>query len=65
LRRTIRDAIAEVMRDPDLAKRLAECGYEPIANTPETHQAQTAALVGKWLEIGKTVNLKERLSPVA
>jgi len=59
LRRTIRDAIAEVLRDPDLAKRLTEYGYEPIANTPEEHQAQTAALVGKWLEIGKTVNLKE------
>lgn len=51
--------IADVLRDPDLAKRLAEYGYEPIANTPEEHKAQTAALVGKWLEIGKTVNLKE------
>jgi tripartite-type tricarboxylate transporter receptor subunit TctC len=59
LRRTIRDVIAEVMRDPDLAKRLAEYGYEPIANTPEEHQAQTAALVHQWIEIGKTVNLKE------
>jgi len=53
------------MRDPDLAKRLAECGYEPIANTPETHQAQTATLAGKCLEIGKTGNLKERRSPVS
>ena len=59
LRRTIRDVIAEVMRDPDLARRLAEYGYEPIANTPEEHQAQTAALVHQWIEIGKSVNLKE------
>ena len=42
LRRTVRDAVAEVMRDPEMAKQLAECGYEPIANTPEEHQAQTA-----------------------
>ena len=59
LRRTIRDVIAEVLRDPDLARRLAEYGYEPIANTPEEHQAQTAALVHQWIEIGKSVNLKE------
>jgi tripartite-type tricarboxylate transporter receptor subunit TctC len=59
LRRTIRDVIAEVVRDPETAKRLIEYGYEPIANTPEEHQAQTAALVNKWIEIGKTVNLKE------
>jgi tripartite-type tricarboxylate transporter receptor subunit TctC len=59
LRRTIRDVIAEVVRDPETAKRLVEYGYEPIANTPEEHQAQTAALVNKWIEIGKTVNLKE------
>ncbi|HEY4167573.1 MAG TPA: tripartite tricarboxylate transporter substrate binding protein, partial [Reyranella sp.] len=59
LRRTVRDAIAEVMRDPDVAKRLAKYGYEPIANTPEEHQAQTAALVRQWLDVGKTVNLKE------
>jgi hypothetical protein len=47
------------MRAPDIAKRLAEYGYEPIADTPEEHQAQTAKLVGQWLDIGKTVNLKE------
>jgi len=59
IRRTIRDAIAEVLRDPALAKKLAEFGYEPIANTPEDHQVQTATLVRQWIEVGKTVNLKE------
>jgi tripartite-type tricarboxylate transporter receptor subunit TctC len=59
IRRTVRDAIAEALRDPALAKKLAEFGYEPIANTPEEHQAQTAALVRQWIEVGKTVNLKE------
>jgi tripartite-type tricarboxylate transporter receptor subunit TctC len=59
IRRAMRDAIAEVLRDPALAHKLAEFGYEPIANTPEAHQAQTAALVQQWIEVGKTVNLKE------
>jgi len=59
IRRTMRDAIAEVLRDSAVAKRLAEYGYEPIANTPEQHQAQTVALVNQWIEVGKTVNLKE------
>ena len=54
----MREAIAEVLRDP-VAKRLAEYGYETIANTPEEHQAQTVALVNQWIEVGKKVNLKE------
>ena len=47
------------MRDPEVAKKLVERGYETVANTPEEHQAQTAALVSQWIEVGKKVNLKE------
>jgi tripartite-type tricarboxylate transporter receptor subunit TctC len=59
IRHTIRDAVAEVMRDPDVVNKLVERGYETVANTPEQHQAQTEALVAQWIEIGKRVNLKE------
>jgi tripartite-type tricarboxylate transporter receptor subunit TctC len=59
LRRTVRDAVAEVMRDPEMTGKLTQWGYEAIANTPEEHQAQTAALVTQWIEVGKKVNLKE------
>ena len=59
LRRIVRDAVAEVMREPELTKKLVECGYEVVANTPEEHQAQTTALVTQWIEVGKKVNLKE------
>jgi tripartite-type tricarboxylate transporter receptor subunit TctC len=59
IRRIVRDAVAQVVRDPALAGRLAEFGYEPIASTPEEHQAQTVALVNQWITVGKTVNLKE------
>ena len=59
IRRAVRDAVAAVMQEPDLKQKLADRGYEPIVNTPEAHQAQTAALVNQWIEVGKTVNLKE------
>jgi tripartite-type tricarboxylate transporter receptor subunit TctC len=51
--------VAEVMRDPEVVKKLVERGYETIANTPQEHQAQTEALVAQWIEVGKKVNLKE------
>src|SRR4029079_1980654 len=35
IRRTVRDAIAEAMRDPEVVKKLVERGYEAIASTPE------------------------------
>jgi tripartite-type tricarboxylate transporter receptor subunit TctC len=59
IRRTLRDAVAEVMRDPDTVKKLIERGYETVVNTPEEHQVQTNALVAQWIEVGKKVNLKE------
>jgi tripartite-type tricarboxylate transporter receptor subunit TctC len=59
IRRKLRDAFAEVMREPATAKQLAERGYEIVASTPEEHQAQTEALVNQWIEVGKKVNLKE------
>ena len=59
IRRAMREAVAEAMRDPDTVKKLIERGYETIANTPEQHQAQTETLVAQWIEVGKKVNLKE------
>ena len=58
-KRVVRDAVAAVMRDPEVAKQLSDRGYQTIAGTPEDHQAQTNALVSQWIEIGKKVNLKE------
>ena len=55
----LRDAIAEVMRGPEVARQLAERGYQTIASTPEEHQKQTDSLVNQWIEVGKKVNLKE------
>ena len=59
IRRAVRDAVAEVMRAPEIVNKLVERGYETVSNTPERHQAQTEALVAQWIEVGKKVNLKE------
>ena len=58
-RRALHSAISEVAKDPDVARKLLERGYEMTLTTPEEHQAQTVALVNQWIEIGKKVNLKE------
>ncbi len=58
-RRVMRDTVAEVMLESAMIRRLAEFGYEPVVNTPEEHQAQTATLINQWIEVGKKVNLKE------
>jgi tripartite-type tricarboxylate transporter receptor subunit TctC len=58
-RRALHGAIVEVAKDPEVARKLLERGYEMTLTTPEEHQAQTVALVNQWIEIGKKVNLKE------
>lgn len=59
IRRVLRDALAAVMQEPALNRRLHELGYDPIGNTPEEHQRQTERLVAQWIEIGKRVRLTE------
>jgi tripartite-type tricarboxylate transporter receptor subunit TctC len=39
------------LKNPQLAQRLAELGYEPIANTPEEHTAQMKQMIGDWTAI--------------
>ena len=47
------------MRDPESPRSSWSAATRPLVNTPEEHQAQTAALVNQWIEVGKKVNLKE------
>jgi tripartite-type tricarboxylate transporter receptor subunit TctC len=59
IRRAVRAAVAEAMRDPETTQKLAERGYTSILNTPEEQQARTESLVNQWIDVGKKVNLKE------
>lgn len=59
VRRKIRDAIVATMKEPGVAAKMHEMGYEAIGNTPEEHQAQTEKIVSTWLDVGKRVDLKK------
>jgi tripartite-type tricarboxylate transporter receptor subunit TctC len=58
-RRKVRDAIVQTMRDPAINARMREMGYEAIGNTPEEHHEQTRAIVTRWLDVAKRVDLKK------
>lgn len=59
IRQRLRDEAMATMRDPALAPRLAELGYEPIGNSPQEHQRQTEQILALWREVARTVNLNE------
>ena len=59
IRRAVRAAVGDLMRDPETMQKLSERGYSAILNTPEEQQVRTEALVNQWIEVGKKVNLKE------
>ena len=56
-RRTLRDFFVEVMRTPDVAKRMNDQGFDVIGSTPEEHDAETRRLVGYWLDLATKVKL--------
>jgi tripartite-type tricarboxylate transporter receptor subunit TctC len=39
---------AKVLKNPQLAGRLAELGYEPIGNTPQECTAQMKQMIDGW-----------------
>lgn len=57
IREKIRNAIAEVMKQPALQERLSGLGYHVLANTPQAHQKLTEGLVNQWLTLAKEVDL--------
>jgi len=57
VRRTLRDALVEVMRTPEVNARLVEAGYDVIGSTPEEHDAETRRLVAFWIDIATKVKI--------
>lgn len=49
--KTLNQHFTRALKNPQLAQRLAELGYEPIANTPEEHTAQMKQMIGDWTAI--------------
>jgi tripartite-type tricarboxylate transporter receptor subunit TctC len=51
-------AFVRALRSPALADRVADLGYEPIANTPEEHTEQMRAMIQHWAEVIRRANIQ-------
>jgi len=47
-----------VLRMPDVAKRLAELGLEPVGNSPEEFDAMIRSELERWTKVAKAANIK-------
>jgi len=54
----ISQAFALAMKDPGNLKSMTDLGYIPIGNTPQQHTDQLRAMVGQWIEVVQTANIK-------
>ena len=54
----INEHFVKALRKPEIAKRAAELGYLPLANTPAEHTAQMKAMVAKWAQVIDRAHVK-------
>jgi tripartite-type tricarboxylate transporter receptor subunit TctC len=47
----LHEAIARVVKRPEIRERLVGQGYDPVANTPEEFSAYLRAEVAKWSKV--------------
>ncbi len=55
---TINQHFVKAMRTPEIAKRAAELGYLPLANSPAEHTAQMKTMIQRWAEVIEKANVK-------
>ena len=48
----------KALKSPQLAQRLADLGYETIANAPEAHTAQVKQMIAVWIAIIDKAGIK-------
>jgi tripartite-type tricarboxylate transporter receptor subunit TctC len=63
--RTPRDLVQRInadfgklLQDPDVAKRLAELGIEPVGNSPEDFASFIRSEIARWTRVAKAANVK-------
>ena len=56
--KTIQQAIAEAVKQPEVNKQMLDLGALPVANTPEAFAALVQADVAKWREVVKSTGVK-------
>jgi tripartite-type tricarboxylate transporter receptor subunit TctC len=57
IRSRLRDMLLDVMKLPDVAKRMSDLGYNRIGSTPDELDAETKRLVAQWIDLGHRVKL--------
>ena len=53
----LRDGIAQILQQPDVAKRLAGEGSTPVGSTPEQFNAHIKSEIAKWRQLAKEAKL--------
>ncbi|MBM3596573.1 MAG: tripartite tricarboxylate transporter substrate binding protein [Alphaproteobacteria bacterium] len=53
----LNDHFVRAMRAPQLADRLTQLGFEPIANSPAEHDRQMRAMIASWTDLIKRANI--------
>jgi len=56
--RKLNAAIAEALRQPDVATRLAADGSTPVGSSPEQFNAHIKSEIAKWKKLVKEANLR-------
>jgi tripartite-type tricarboxylate transporter receptor subunit TctC len=59
IRSKLRDMLVDVMKMPDVSKRMADLGYNRIGNTPDELDAETKKLVAQWIDLSRRVKLSD------
>ena len=57
IRSKLRDMLVDVMKVPDVSKRMSDLGYNRIGNTPDELDAETKKLVAQWIDLSHKVKL--------
>ena len=50
--------VKKILKSPEVAKRLAEIGLEPVGSTPEELAAYQRAEIAKWAKVVKDSGAK-------
>ena len=54
---TLNDAVNEALRHPDVQRRLAEFGLDPMIDTPEAFRNLIEADLVRWREVASKVKV--------
>ncbi len=54
----LHDAIVKTLKMPEVKKRLAEQGADPVGSTPEEYEAFVRSEIAKWLKVVKEAGIK-------